>query len=70
MTDHKLRDFLGIVDCNGHLDCPIAFNGRRMKGMLAHLRDRIESLEAYLGIEFVSSPSAAGYPKHIKAKTK
>ena len=58
MRDHKLRKFLGVKENGGYFSSST--------GMLAHLRARIESLEKYLGVEYESSPSVKGFPRHIK----
>lgn len=68
MKDKKLRDYLGIFDCNGWLSVPTGVNGRNNEGMLAYLRQRIESLENYLGIQYETHPTHEGYPKHTKVK--
>ena len=67
MRDHKLREFLGVVEDGGWVSAPYSINGKRL-GMLVHLRDRIESLERYLKIKYESNPSVKGYPRHIKIK--
>jgi hypothetical protein len=67
MKDKQLRKYLGLDSWNGPM-LWISSNGVRNPGLLLHLRDRIESIERYLGIKYESSPSHKGYPKHIKEK--
>jgi len=62
MKDGKLREFLGIQQDN---TLPITINGKS-PGVLRDLLNRIESLEKYLGIEYMQMPSSDGYPKHRK----
>jgi hypothetical protein len=66
VKDHQLREFLGVFDCNGWDSVPISVNNQKNEGMLAYLRERIESLEEYLGILYETHPSHKGYPRHVK----
>ena len=65
MRDNKLREFLGVIECDRFLTAPTSVN-RKHLGILVHLRDRIESLERYLEIKYESGPSVKDYPKHTK----
>ena len=70
MKDKKLREFLGVVEHTGDLSAPYySVNGKHL-GMLIRMRDRIESLERYLGVYYRPSPLTMDYPKHIKLTEK